>query len=321
MKPSQQLFDTTKGVDHIIIAVRNLDESSRDYSNALGFGVEKGGRHPGGTENFVSFFSDRTYLELLGCYEIKDQMTRDVSKFLEKSEGAVGCGLAVSSAEKTTSFLRSNGFDVVGPSGGTITYEGVGETPPILWRYVAFKDKTTKHVGNFFFIEYDEKARADFLAKHPDLAEKRNRRINQVHRNSSLRLSAIWLAVNDLDEARAEFERAGFQKIKSTTIDQKNINAKAVVLEAGRGNIVLMQADEERKNLPARFLAERNIDEGSSSIFGFSVQVSDLSKARSMLMVGTEQNDILQYEGLFGKSVLVGPPQPSHGVWIEFFQA
>lgn len=319
MKPSQQLFDTTKGVDHIIIAVRNLEESSHDY-NALGFGVEKGGRHPGGTENFVSFFTDRTYLELLGYYEIKDQMTGDVAKFLEKREGAVGCGLAVSSAEKTASFLHSNGFDVVGPSGGAITYEGVGETPPILWRYVAFKDKTTKHVGNFFFIEYDEKARDDFLAKHPDLAEKRNRRINQVHRNSSLRLSAIWLAVNDLDESPAEFERAGFQKIKSTTIDQKNINAKAVVLEAGRGNIVLMQADEERKNLPARFLADRNIDE-DPSIIGFSVQVSDISKARSMLMVGTEQKDILQYEGLFGKSVLVGPPQLSHGVWIEFFQA
>ena len=44
--------------------------------------------------------------------------------------------LSVSSADETARYLRSHGFDVEGPSGGTITPEGIIETLPELTKGV-----------------------------------------------------------------------------------------------------------------------------------------------------------------------------------------
>jgi catechol 2,3-dioxygenase-like lactoylglutathione lyase family enzyme len=54
-----------KGIDHMVIVVRDLDAAVTDYGR-LGFTVVRGGRHPSmGTHNALIAFSDGAYFELI----------------------------------------------------------------------------------------------------------------------------------------------------------------------------------------------------------------------------------------------------------------
>jgi catechol 2,3-dioxygenase-like lactoylglutathione lyase family enzyme len=54
-----------KGIDHMVIVVRDLDAAVGDYGR-LGFTVVRGGRHPSmGTHNALVAFSDGAYFELM----------------------------------------------------------------------------------------------------------------------------------------------------------------------------------------------------------------------------------------------------------------
>ena len=57
-----------KGIDHIVIAVPDLDVARKSYE-ALGFSVVPGGRHPVGTHNALIAFADGAYVELIAFYE------------------------------------------------------------------------------------------------------------------------------------------------------------------------------------------------------------------------------------------------------------
>ncbi|MDP2625386.1 MAG: VOC family protein, partial [Candidatus Rokubacteria bacterium] len=57
-----------KGIDHIVIAVRDLGAAVAGY-RALGFTVVPGGRHPAATENALIAFADGAYVELLAFWE------------------------------------------------------------------------------------------------------------------------------------------------------------------------------------------------------------------------------------------------------------
>jgi len=53
-----------RGIDHIVIAVRDLETAIADYAD-LGFTVVRGGRHSGYTHNALIAFVDGCYLELV----------------------------------------------------------------------------------------------------------------------------------------------------------------------------------------------------------------------------------------------------------------
>jgi catechol 2,3-dioxygenase-like lactoylglutathione lyase family enzyme len=53
-----------KGIDHVVIAVPELEEASRHYAG-VGFNVVPGGKHSIGTHNALIAFRDGTYIELI----------------------------------------------------------------------------------------------------------------------------------------------------------------------------------------------------------------------------------------------------------------
>lgn len=56
------------GIDHIVIAVHDLDDAIKTYRN-LGFTVVEGGRHPVGSYNALIGFQDGAYVEIIAFYE------------------------------------------------------------------------------------------------------------------------------------------------------------------------------------------------------------------------------------------------------------
>lgn len=54
----------TQSIDHIVIAVADLDQAIRDYE-ALGFTVLEGGEHPRGSRNALVVLADGAYLEII----------------------------------------------------------------------------------------------------------------------------------------------------------------------------------------------------------------------------------------------------------------
>ena len=56
-----------KGIDHLVIVVRDLQQASKDYEH-LGFTVVPGGKHPVGSHNALISFADESYIELIAFY-------------------------------------------------------------------------------------------------------------------------------------------------------------------------------------------------------------------------------------------------------------
>lgn len=50
------LLGTGHGIDHVVIAVRDLEEATRAYTDMLGFAVVHGGSFPGGLRNSAVLF-------------------------------------------------------------------------------------------------------------------------------------------------------------------------------------------------------------------------------------------------------------------------
>lgn len=100
-------------LDHVVIAVHDLDAAIQDYRD-LGFTVMRGGVHANhATHNALIAFSDGTYLELLaatGETPIPDII--DFGVLLKGDEGFVGFALRSDDLEVDAVRLRAGGFAV-----------------------------------------------------------------------------------------------------------------------------------------------------------------------------------------------------------------
>jgi hypothetical protein len=97
-------------LDHVIIAVFDLDQAVADY-RALGFTTIYGGRHANGaTHNALVCFQDGTYLELLAPTGDAPQLgATDFSPLLQHGEGLVGYALLSHDLRGDATALRSRG--------------------------------------------------------------------------------------------------------------------------------------------------------------------------------------------------------------------
>ena len=97
------------GIDHVIVAVRDLEKGRADWTR-LGFVPTPRGRHVGqGTANYCLMFG-RDYLELLGFAEPDEQSER-LRAFLERREGPMRVAFAPSgSVEEAARAIASLGL-------------------------------------------------------------------------------------------------------------------------------------------------------------------------------------------------------------------
>ena len=100
-------------LDHVIIAVFDLDQAVADY-RALGFTTIYGGRHANGaTHNGLVCFQDGTYLELLAPTGDSPQPgATDFSPLLAHGEGLVGYALLSHDLRADADALRKRGAQI-----------------------------------------------------------------------------------------------------------------------------------------------------------------------------------------------------------------
>lgn len=110
-----------KGIDHPVIAVRDMDEARGRYAR-LGFTIPPRGSHiQWGTGNWCMMFPE-DYLELRGIVD-PARYTHNLDKFLAVREGLTGIAFAPESADETYRLASAAGLNPAPPRELTRNFE------------------------------------------------------------------------------------------------------------------------------------------------------------------------------------------------------
>jgi catechol 2,3-dioxygenase-like lactoylglutathione lyase family enzyme len=102
------------GIDHILIAVEDLDIAIETYER-LGFQVLRGGKHPNmGTHNALVPLADGSYLELIGVWdrELAAQAAPYILATLERENRLARFALESDNLDGDVAAMRARGFDI-----------------------------------------------------------------------------------------------------------------------------------------------------------------------------------------------------------------
>jgi len=106
------------GIDHLVIAVPDLDSAVQELEQGIGLAVTSGGRHLGaGTANRIAFLADGSYLELIGIEDSESAGDRPlgtaVARALEERAGGLASyALVDDHLETTVAELQANGSSI-----------------------------------------------------------------------------------------------------------------------------------------------------------------------------------------------------------------
>ena len=107
-------------VDHLIIAVKNLDQSINDYEKVLGISPCWKGKHTElGTKNALFNF-ENTYLELLSPCDAGPGTEFINTLLAENGDHLAGIALGTQNIEHTKEALKKNGYAVEISSGEAV---------------------------------------------------------------------------------------------------------------------------------------------------------------------------------------------------------
>lgn len=305
------LFGGELGLDHVGIAVRDLDVAKRIYTETLGFGAPQPGTMPNGLKNVTLYFADNGYLELLTTIRPLDVARGEeqagwLAAFLEKTEGANFVLLSTWDLEETREFLKVRGAQLTESAGGRIEAAGVKPGTEPLWHTAFFKPPSPLPGGRVGFIAYRRDKREHSLEQMVKTLKVKK----GPHPNTARLMRAVWMVVNDLEVARKAYQDVGFEAQRQ--FEDPRLGAKGLELAAGKGSVLLLQPTDP-KGPAAAFLARRG-----ESICGVSIEVMALAKASAYIQPKTGRS-FPQYAGLYGKSFLL-PPELTFDVWMEMFE-
>jgi catechol 2,3-dioxygenase-like lactoylglutathione lyase family enzyme len=172
-------------LDHIIVAVRDLDQAMDDY-RTLGFTVFFGGQHAGGkTHNALICLADGSYIELIAPTDPANPP--DDSPYLGPGRGFAGYALLADNMDAQAKALKAQGFPILGPlPGGRKRADG----QLLAWRILFLEGSLSP------FLIVDETPRT---LRVPDDADK------LAHANGAAGIRELVVAVPDLTAATERY--------------------------------------------------------------------------------------------------------------------
>jgi len=250
------------GIDHPVIAVRDLEAATKVYSR-LGFTVTARGSHPAwGTGNHCVMF-ERDYLELRGVVRSTDH-TRNLEAFLAEREGLMGVALATVDTEATFAGLAAAGL----------------HPKPVhrLSRDFELPEGTTHPAFVLSFLEESETPglMSVVLCQHltPDLLRRREW---TRHANGALGVRSMTAVVLDPGGAAAAHRRLFGD-------DAVSVSDHGVVVRVGSHSaFVLMTASQFESTVPQEF---RTRSPHPPFLAAVTLEVVDLRIARECLAAG-----------------------------------
>ena len=220
------------GIDHPVIAVRDLDGAKQAYER-LGFTVTARGSHPAwGTGNHCVMF-EFNYLELRGVVRSTGR-TRNLERFLAEREGLMGVALGTGDTEATWAGLAAAGL----------------HPKPVhrLCRDFELPEGTTHPAFALSFLEEDETPGLMSVVLCQHLTPGLLRRPEWTrHPNGALGVCSMTAVVNDLEAAAAAHRKLFGQEALS-------VESGGVVVQAGPySSFILKTARQYEEAFPDEF--------------------------------------------------------------------
>lgn len=183
-------------LDHVLIAVRDLERAGHTYADLLGFTITAEGIHPGrGTHNRLIVFGPE-YLELIAIRD-PGEARRDrpeMLEFLERRQGLYMFALGSSNLEATVAEVRRRGGLVSDPVDGARA--GTGGKGGYTWRSACLDPADTP--GSATFI----------IQHHHTIQQRYTEPANPtLHANGVTGIFSLTLAVKDAPAAAAAWGR------------------------------------------------------------------------------------------------------------------
>ena len=285
---SPSLLGNERGVDHVGIAVKDLEAARKTYHERLGFDRPIAGTLPNGIKNINYYFEDATYLETLTHTDRKK--SRLAGQLYRSAQRRLVPGASIFSVQQTTDFLSQRGFAMAPPVPGMIHVEGQKEATKHMWQTLFFKHPPLPG-DPLYFIAYQRNDREQFLGK---LTDKAIRRRYFRHANTALGIKAVAIAVTDLTRAAKAYQAVGLTA--GDRFSDPRLGASGQRFAAGQGEILLLGAEDPQGRV-ATFLKQRG-----PGIIGLSIQVASLLVVQRLISKNLRAS-ITSYAGLLGKSV------------------
>jgi len=182
-------------LDHVLIAVRDLNRAALTYHDILGFSVTPEGVHPGrGSHNRLVVFGPE-YLELIAVRDPSQGLFRpNILPFLESREGLFVFAMGTDDMDGRYLDLRRRGVAVNEPVDGTRqAAEGMAAYS---WRQVEISPDETPGSQTFFIQQHQS-----FSERYSSPSELAN------HINGTTRIHHLALAVRDAEAAAARWQQ------------------------------------------------------------------------------------------------------------------
>lgn len=177
------------GIDHVVIAVNDLDQAVADYA-AAGFTVTPGGEHAGGgTHNALIAFADGTYFELIAWKDPDAPTDHPWRERLRAGEGLVDYALRTADLEVEVARLRDAGLEIPDvTTGGRLRPDG----QKVEWQTARF-DPDTYPALPFYCHSTN-----DITLRVPSGEA-------ATHANGATGIDKIFIGVADLEQAAANY--------------------------------------------------------------------------------------------------------------------
>lgn len=207
-------------IDHIPIAVKNLDNSRKAFSDLLHFKVKNGKEHEG-IKNYFIKFEDGTYLEFTTPIDSLQTIGKYYADFLKNRQGGTSLAIAVKSSDTLINYLNAQ----------SIMYNIDSNR---IW-------KTIEPKGiELFFIDYADK-------------QWRDSKINTTHLNTASSLKSAYILSADIDTDVKKYKLFGFSELRKGRF--LNIPYRHLII--GESHLYLLETYKSKKI--TRFLNQQDL--------------------------------------------------------------